>query len=35
MNGPGLYLPENDSEAEQQTKLLFKISVSVKKEYNR
>lgn len=32
MNGPGLFLPENYFEAEQQTKLLFKISVSVKKQ---
>lgn len=32
MNGPGLFLLENDSEAEQQTKLLLKISVSIKKE---
>lgn len=32
MNGHSLFLPEDYSEAEQQTKLLFKISVSIKKE---
>lgn len=32
MSRPGLFLLENDSESEQQTKLLFKILITIEKE---